>query len=94
MPEERGKKKDLYGFAGTPIFEGVWLMCVECRGTWYTGERVGTKNFMLNFFCPALKYAFYLIKFNHALRAKLQFRVYTVRGESNLEQTPRMWDLL
>ena len=68
---------------------------VHClSGSQGGGPNKHREDLMLNFSRPALKYKFYLIKFNQAYGAKLQFRVYTVRGESNLEQTPRMWDLL
>ena len=82
---------------------GAWwakvyrLMCIadaHCILVREGGGQIETQNFMSNFSCPAFKYKFYLIKFNQAYGAKLQFRVSTVRGESNLEQTPSMWDLL
>lgn len=36
---------DLYGLAGTPIFEAVWLMYMECRGTWHTQGEGWDKEF-------------------------------------------------
>lgn len=43
--QKKGVNMDLYGLAGTPIFEAVWLMCMECRGTWYAEGEGWDKEF-------------------------------------------------
>ena len=65
MSEER-KKSDLYGQAGTPIFEELWLMCnADAHCTLGREGECPHKHriLCLIFSCPALKYKFYFIKY-------------------------------